>query len=81
MILLEDCTVEDAAKIAEKIREEISRRSILVNGEEVRLNFSAGVAEHRHGESLSELAIRADQLMYEAKRQGKNRVVFANQQA
>lgn len=79
VILLRDCAINEAVKITEKIREEITRKTIHVNGEEVRLTLSAGLAEYREGESLSQLAIRADKLMYEAKRQGKDRIVSEDQ--
>jgi diguanylate cyclase (GGDEF)-like protein len=76
VILLQGCSIYEAVKIAEKIREDISRRIIDVNGRQVRVTISGGVAEYCPGESLSQLAIRADKLMYEAKRQGKDRIAF-----
>jgi diguanylate cyclase (GGDEF)-like protein len=40
-------------------------------------SFSAGVAIHIDGESAAETLARADAAMYDAKRAGRNRVVFA----
>ncbi len=40
------------------------------------LSFSAGVTEHRPGESVTETVARADQEMYEAKRAGRNAVML-----
>ncbi|MFO7603295.1 MAG: GGDEF domain-containing protein [Gammaproteobacteria bacterium] len=40
--------------------------------------FSAGLAIHRPGESMESLIDRADRMMYQAKRYGKNRIEFDN---
>lgn len=39
------------------------------------ITASAGVVMHRHGEGLSDLLLRADNLLYEAKAAGRNRIV------
>ncbi len=75
VILLEGCPLDEAAGIADAIREDIARRTFDVNGNALQVTLSAGVAEHRTGESLAQLSIRADRLMYEAKKQGKNRIL------
>ena len=43
----------------------------------VRSTFSAGIAQHRPGESPSELFARADAALYAAKRGGRDRLVQA----
>lgn len=75
VILLKDCRLNEAVKTVERIKDTLSQSAFEINGEEVRLTFSAGVTKYRQGESLSQLAMRADRLMYEAKNQGKNRIV------
>jgi diguanylate cyclase (GGDEF)-like protein len=74
-LLLKGCSAPEAEKVAEKIRQEISGTDLQLGTEPLRITFSAGVAEHASGESLEQLVERADKLMYEAKRQGKNRVI------
>jgi diguanylate cyclase (GGDEF)-like protein len=47
----------------------------LPRGKQVRVGFSAGVCTHRDGESAAELFSRADMALFEAKREGRNRVI------
>jgi len=61
-----------ARQAAEKIRAAISSHEFSCG----RATVSAGIAIHKQSESLDEAIIRADRAMYEAKRQGKNRVEF-----
>ena len=75
VLLLVDCPVHQASKVAEKIRKVISEMEIHLGKETVSITISAGVVEHREGETLSQLVDRADKLMYLAKEQGRNRVV------
>ena len=44
---------------------------------QIPLRVSIGVAEHKPDESLSELMIRADKVLYRAKSEGRNKVVAA----
>ena len=76
VILLSDCSKEKAVSIAEKIREACAVMEFGPDPYPLRITVSAGVVEHRAGESQSELIARADRRMYLAKKQGKNRVVF-----
>ncbi|MCX7821969.1 MAG: GGDEF domain-containing protein [Syntrophobacterales bacterium] len=75
LVLLKDTPLVGAAKAISKIREAVLKENFYINGDEVRVTFSAGVVEHQNNESLSELVMRADKLMYEAKRQGKDRIL------
>lgn len=74
LLLLPATSTAQAAVLAEALRERIAL-SVLLPGE--RVTASIGVAGHATGERLSELARRADAALYEAKRQGRNRVVCA----
>lgn len=75
-ILLED--VEHSAKdlvIAERVREEI-QRPIDIDGKQVFVGASIGIARLRASETPDDLLRNADVAMYTAKRSGKNRVAF-----
>ncbi|MRR53101.1 MAG: GGDEF domain-containing protein [Deltaproteobacteria bacterium] len=63
-------------EVAERIRVNLAKNLVTYNGRQIRMSASIGVA-HRSEKNLctmKELAVRADQALYEAKRQGKNRV-------
>lgn len=54
--------------------EKFLSRILLQVQEMLDCTFSAGVTSYRTGESKSEFIIRADQALYHAKREGKNRI-------
>jgi len=72
VILFGETGVERAAELAERLRKAVEDNTC---GEAGSITISIGVAEHRKGESITDLINRADGKMYEAKRAGKNQVV------
>ncbi len=60
-----------AGRCAERIREAVAKRKF-DNTYEV--TVSVGVAEYKRGESVAKLLARADEALYQAKAQGRNRV-------
>lgn len=79
VILLPHTELEEAPKMAERIREHVARHPILTHDvpEPVRATVSVGCAGSRRvpGEG-HELLARADAALYRAKRKGRNRVEF-----
>lgn len=75
IILLPLTAGRDGAVTAERIRVEFKQRAISpATGEEVHMTVSIGVAQYRPGEDMKAFVSRADQLMYQAKKSGKDRV-------
>jgi len=72
LILCPETSLEEAIKVAEKIRKKVEEHDFGV-GQGV--TVSIGVAEVGDHTSVDELITEADNKMYEAKRQGKNRTV------
>lgn len=72
MLLLPETQIEDAARTAERLREMMQKRNLK---EPVDLSCSFGVCQFQPGEEVGELIQRADKALYEAKKQGRNRVV------
>lgn len=76
VLLLASCPILEAWRIAEKIRGEIAEKPLQTKDKgELYLTISAGVVAHRPEETLEQLVSRADGLMYEAKKKGRNVVV------
>jgi len=73
--LLPDTSLDQGCRIAERIRTSVAEDEIDTGGREVRCTVSVGVAEMASlDDSLYSLIKRADAALYEAKRQGKNRI-------
>lgn len=81
VLLLPDCSAEEAAKFGEAIR--LSLNGIVIQHHGVTISgisASFGVAQWRgHEEGGQELLQAADRAMYMAKKGGRNRVVVADQ--
>jgi diguanylate cyclase len=77
MILYSDTTLQQALEITKRLQRELTKRYFLHNNERLLITFSAGVAQFRAGETQEMVFARADKAMYQAKLQGKNRVVAA----
>ena len=77
VVLLPGAAPPAAAILAERIREEVAARPFDANGHLVRVTVSQGVASEA-GDTLPSLEAmlgRADEALYSAKNQGRNRVV------
>ncbi|MEW6413906.1 MAG: GGDEF domain-containing protein [Pseudomonadota bacterium] len=77
LIMMPNTPLDEAAKIMARLQRQLTKKYFLADNEKVLITFSAGVAERVPGETQDALIGRADAAMYEAKRQGKNRVVKA----
>ncbi|HEY6096440.1 MAG TPA: sensor domain-containing diguanylate cyclase [Candidatus Deferrimicrobium sp.] len=80
MVLITSTTGEQAASFAENLREKVSATEIAIpgTGVPVRITISGGLAVFpTHGQSTPELFQAADAALYEAKRQGRNRILVA----
>jgi diguanylate cyclase (GGDEF)-like protein len=78
LFLLPETDTEGAALLAERVRAALERRTILTSdGVAVPVTASFGVATCSQSCSECELIAAADAALYQAKRDGKNRVVLA----
>lgn len=74
-IILPMTTKDEGVVTAERIREELKKENFSpVPHKRVYLTVSIGVAEYRRNEDIKAFVNRVDHLMYQGKRNGKNRV-------
>jgi diguanylate cyclase (GGDEF)-like protein len=78
-ILLPHTLNEGAIQAAERLRTAVSQIDVPWNDEHIAVSISTGLAcAGEPGEALQSLLRRADDALYQAKSQGRNRVVMAN---
>ncbi len=77
-VLLPNTDVDDAVKLAERLMQAIGRKECVIQeNQKINVTASMGVARYdREMPDLDSLLRSADTAMYQAKRQGRNRVVL-----
>ncbi|MCD4652524.1 diguanylate cyclase [bacterium] len=79
VIILRQCELKMAAKIAERIRKTCDRSKITADGETLHITISLGVSNFpNHAKTPAELISVADSALYVAKKAGRNRVEVAD---
>ncbi|WP_169336580.1 GGDEF domain-containing protein [Calidithermus timidus] len=75
VVLLPDADYREALEVAERLRQTVAERPIEAGGFFIPVTISLGLATQRSPhQGLDELLNHADDALYRAKRQGKNRV-------
>lgn len=75
VVLLPGADIEEAGRVAERLRARVGGMEIAVDGVPVAITVSVGVAvAGDHGDDLVELLTAADLALYRAKETGRNRV-------
>jgi len=75
LILLRRTRIEHAVIIMENFRLRMQNSPIIIDGVPIYIRLTIGVKEHRPHTSLDDSIKKADELMYQGKLQGRNRVV------
>jgi len=76
VVLLPETSVENACRVAERLRTTIATIPFTANGKPLHITISVGVACMQDGcKTLEDLMDRADGALYQAKENGRNRVV------
>jgi len=80
MLLATEADSASSSKIAERVRSQVGRYRMEINGRKVGITVSAGVVSYpAHALGISELIKNVDEAMYNAKRGGKNQLrVFSH---
>ena len=76
IVLLPETPPKGALDVAERIRNAIASRPLAINGQQINATVSVGIACYpEDGRTLDALAARADRALYQAKQEGRNKVV------
>lgn len=74
LVILKECELNEAASIAEKIKNAVKTNEIVYNNRKMLLTVSLAVSEYRPDEDEDTLLSRVDRILYEAKEKGRDRV-------
>ncbi|MEM1418934.1 MAG: GGDEF domain-containing protein, partial [Myxococcota bacterium] len=77
LVLLPGTDLEGTQRTAERLREQVERQLLRVEGQTLRVTLSGGAAMWRAGTGFKHATKAADAALYEAKRMGRNRIVTA----
>ena len=69
----------DQKKIVElcnNLREEITEKSVTYEGKKIKVTFSGGTANTAESRNASDLVNKADERLYDAKKSGRDKIVF-----
>ena len=78
LLMLPQLPLPQALQRAEQLRRAVQSHAFLTAGGEIAVTLSVGVASYPdHGHTVDELLRSADHALYQAKREGRNRVVQA----
>jgi diguanylate cyclase (GGDEF)-like protein len=75
VLMLSDTRMPLATVGVERLREQVAAMQVEFGGQRLQITVSAGLTEHRFGDTLAQTLERADMLLYEAKSHGRNRVM------
>ncbi|MFL0797092.1 MAG: diguanylate cyclase [Cellvibrionaceae bacterium] len=75
VMILPETDLDAGVKMLEKVRETIAGCPFHFKGEDVQITSSFGVAEFAEGDTVDVVLARADKALYQAKEQGRNKVV------
>lgn len=75
LVVLPNCTAEEARDVAERVRQRIGDRPIV---NEVKVTISIGISQWYPGQTIRNLLSQADVALYKAKHNGRNRVEVEN---
>jgi diguanylate cyclase (GGDEF)-like protein len=78
VIIMTDTTLHVAQTIAERVRQVVMDTPLHLKELSIEITISLGVAMLLEGERKEALLERADAAMYEAKKEGRNRVKIAH---
>lgn len=80
-IFMPDCTAAQARERCERIRQAIAATPLWGDTRQVVITASFGIASTDHsGYELRQLMIDADNALYRAKREGRNRVIYGDEE-
>ena len=74
LVVLPKTDLKGATRFAEKLKEVVAKSKFMYKGTRIPITVSGGVADRRSNESMEAMLKRADENLYRAKANGRNRI-------
>ncbi|MGB9521496.1 MAG: GGDEF domain-containing protein, partial [Anaerolineales bacterium] len=74
VILLPDTASHQALILADRIRQKVAQEPFSISGQQIQITISIGIVDYNGEDDLMRLLEKADQAMYLAKQNGRNRI-------
>jgi diguanylate cyclase (GGDEF)-like protein len=83
LLVLDECPLEEAVRVAERVREQVQKTPVVSGGATVCITLSAGVSVAPSGsfERPDDLIRAADDALYHSKEAGRNQVQIGTLQS
>jgi len=81
LVVLPDTNLAQAEQLAKRLLERVHKDPARIGRTVLASGLSIGLAEYDKKESVTDLLRRTDQAMYEAKRQGRDRIVTSDKKS
>lgn len=78
VVALPNTSLEQAIKVAERLRQQIENNSVEIEGRKIKVTVSLGVTQLSDEKEAYRLIDKADKAMYSSKTRGKNQVTIAD---
>ena len=75
IFLVDSAQMNEGYEIADNIRRTIEQNPLEIFGKTVGFTVTIGITEYKKGETIDQTIIRADEMMYSGKKNGKNVVI------
>lgn len=75
LVTLPDTDIQGAMFMFDRLRQMLNKSPLVHGSKKIKMTFSGGVASMRDEDDASSLLSRADQALYQAKQQGRDRVI------
>lgn len=75
LIIFNRANREEAKNVAERIMKAVRNNKLIYKNQVIRITLSMGLTEHQKGDTLESMIERADAAVYQAKQEGKDRLV------
>ena len=73
-----DKSIEEVNIISESIRKKCSETEVVINNHKIRFTVSMGLSERENFQDIDKILQKSDELLYEAKNSGRNRLIRKN---